>query len=245
MPSNNCHIQTGSCMLIGVPLDDSCQIVEGAPVYTTAGVGSLTAETEREEGTDYSAKNFGGATCGPDQRGNTIEKWLNLSGEFCLKDWAFMAATSGNPTVLDGDGNTVGYAQLSQSQAGICDPITKPRVSLVVVRKAATSDGGCTTPTAETGATACVGHFFPMTTDWLWDVPPFEDARASVPFTAKGYSNPEAGAGPLNLWPATYTPDGIPTEALTAEAFLDCATLPTVDCDEPGVSPAPRAVTSS
>jgi hypothetical protein len=245
MASNNCHIQTGSCMLIGVPLNDSCQIVEGASVYTTAGVGSMTGEAERQEGTDYSATNFGGVECGPQQQGNTVERWLNLSGEFCLKDWAFMAATSGNPTVLDAGGNTVGYASLSGQQGGACDPVTKPRVALVVVRRAATSDGGCVTPTADTGATSCVAHFFPMTTDWLWDLPPFEDARALVPFTAKGYTNPLIGAGPLNLWPADYDPAQVPADAHHAEVFVDCASLPSVSCDEPLLHPEPRELVSA
>lgn len=227
-------------MLIGVPLTEACEIVEDALVYTTAGVGSLTGETERQEGTDYTAPNFGGVACGPEQRGDTVERWLNISGEFCLKDWAFMAATSGNPTVLDGDGNVVGYASLARRALGACAGLTKPRISLVIARRAATDDGGCVTPEATTGATSIVGHFFPMTTDWLWDIPPFEDARASIPFQATGYTNPRIGAGPLNLWPATYNPNAVPDEAMHAEAFLDPESLPSVSCDTPIEHPAPE-----
>lgn len=247
MPSNNCHIQTGSCMLIAVPLNGACEIVAGALVYTTAGVGSLSGETERQEGTDYTAPNFGGVACGPEQRGDTVERWLNLSGEFCLKDWSFMSATSGNPTVVDASGNVVGYATLSRKNLGVCGAQTKPRVALVIARRAATSDGGCVAPTAETGATSIVAHFFPMSTDWLWDLPPFEDARASVPFTATGYANPQIGAGPMNLWPEGYDPNAIPEEAMHAEAFVDPSTFPSVNCDTPLAHPVPavRAASSS
>ncbi len=244
--SNNCHIQTANCLLIAVPLDDTCKIVEDAPVYVTAGVGSVTAEKERTEGTDYSATNFGGAVCGPDQKAETIERWANMTGEFCLKDWAFMSATTGNPTVLDPDGNVVGYQELKVSQLGACSPLGKPRISLVIVRKAATGEGGCSTPAADTGATTCVGHFFPNTTDWFWDIPPFEDARAIVPFTATAYSNPTGSpAGPLNLWPATYTPDWIDPDSFHSEAFLPCNTLPSADCDTPLESPAPAVRTGT
>lgn len=239
--SNNCHIQTGSCALVAVPLNASCAIVTGAPVFTTAGVASVTGEVERQEGTDYSAPNFGGAECGPTQRGDTIEKWLNMSGEFCLKDWAFMAATTGNPTVLDGDDNVIGYAALAKKASSACESVSKPRVALVIVRRAATSDGGCTPAGAASGATGCVGHFFPNTTDWLFDLPPFEDARASIPFQAKGYANPAIGAGPMNLWPATAVPDQVPEDAYHAEVFIACSSVPAVDCDTPGTSPAPRA----
>lgn len=232
MPSNNCHAETGSCMLVAVPLNAACQIVANAPVHVTAGVGSYTWEVEREDGTDYSAKNFGGSSCGPDQKADTDEKWLNGSGEFCLVDWAFMSATDGNPTVVDGDGNVVGYAKLAKRSGGVCSPLTKPRIAMVIVRRAANGDGGCTMPDDTTGNTGIVGHFFQNVSDWLWDVPPFEDARASVPFTATGYANAlEASAGVMNLWPAAYNPNVVPQDALWAPVFLDPETLPAVDCD--------------
>lgn len=240
MSSNNCHAETGSCMLIAVPLNEACEIEEGAPVHVTAGVGSYTWEVEREEGTDYSAKNFGGAECAVTQKADTSEKWLNGSGEFCLVDWAFMSATDGNPTVVDGTGNVVGYQKLARRSGGVCDALTKPRIAVVIIRRAAMGDGGCSLPTSATGMTPCVAHFFPVTTDWQWDVPPFEDARASIPFTSTGYTGGEAaGAGPLNLWPEGYDPNRILPEALWAPAFVECSALPAVDCDATIPHPAP------
>lgn len=238
--SGNCHIQTANCMLIGVPLNDACEIVTGAAVYTTAGVVNLTGEVERQEGTDYSSPNFGGVECGPTQVGETVDKWLNISGEMCLIDWTFQAASSGNPAVLDAEGNTIGFARLAKKQAGGCTATSKPRMALVIVRRAATDDGGCVAAGSTTGATSAVGHFFPNTTDWSWDLPPFEDARALVPFTARGYANPNIGAGPLNLWPATAVPDMVPAEAYHAEVFIDPEALPAINCDEPAEHPAPR-----
>lgn len=239
--SNNCHIQTANCLLIAVPLDASCRIVEDAPVYVTAGVGSMTVEKERQDPTDYSAPNFGGVACGPEQKGETVEKWGNGSGEFCLVDWAFQAATSGNPIVLDATGNVIGYQELKKSQLGACSPQAKPRVALVVIRKSATSEGGCSAPTVDTGATTCVAHFFPNTTDWQWDIPPFEDGRAMVPFAMTAYSNPVGSpAGPLNLWPAGGVPNKIDPNSFHSQAFVACGGLPSPNCDVPLEHPAPE-----
>lgn len=236
--SNNCHVQTANCMLIAVPLDTSCAIVEDAPVYVTAGVGSLKAGVEREDGTDYTAKNFGGQYCGPDQRGDTLEKYLNIEGEFCLIDWAFMAATSGNVSMVDGDGNVIGYQQL-RKRVIACQATDRPRFALTVIRASATGDGGCVTNVNETGATSAVAYTYPNVLDFVWDIPDQEDKRAMVPFKAKGYSSPNAGRGPLNLLPSGAVPQTIDPDAFFATYFVDPGSLPEVNCDETIAHPAP------
>lgn len=237
--SNNCHAEMGNCMLIAVPLNAACAIEEDAPVYVTAGVGTISAEVEREEGTDYSAKNFGGDYCGPDDQAPQLEKWLNLSGEFCLVDWGFMAATSGNIAMLDGaGGNVIGYQQL-RKQNSQCSPQGRTRFAFTVVRKAGSGDGGCVTITAETGATGFVAYTYPNVSDVLWDIPAHEDARAMVPFTAKSYPSINAGRGPLNLVPSGAIPQTIDPTALYAAYFVDPANLPEVNCDEQIPHPVP------
>lgn len=243
--SNNCHAETGSCMLISVPLNAACQIVTAAPVHVTAGVSTYKSAVNRETPTDYSAKNFGGAECGPIQKADTVEKWLDITGEACMVDWAFMSSTDGNPTVVDGSGNVVGYAKLQHRSQGACSAITKPKSAVVVVRRAASNDGGCSMPAGSTGATGVVGHFFPATADWCWDIPDHQDARAMIPFTATSYANPQIGAGPLNLWPAAYTPDAIPGEAMWAPVFLNPGALPDVSCDLTISHPVPASRFSS
>jgi len=140
--------------------------------------------------------------------------------------------------VVDASGNTVGFARLAARAGGACVNNVKPRIAAVIVRRAATGEGGCVTPTADTGATTAVAHFLPNTTDWLWDVPPWEDARALVPFQAKGYPNPNILGGPLNLWPSTYTPNVVPSDAYHAEVMVDPDGLPSINCDEPIAHPA-------
>lgn len=240
--SNNCHIQKGNCMLIAVPLNASCAIEEDAPVYVTAGVGTLSAEAEREAGTDYSLKNFGGDYCGPTDQGMEVEKWLNLSGEFCMVNWALMAAMSGNIAMQDAEGNVVGYQQLRRSNSQ-CQTTSKDRFALTVIRKAATGDGGCVTVASETGATEFVAYTYPNVTDVLWAIPPHADERAVIPFTAKSYTNPNIGRGPLNLIPEGSVPQTIDSEALYAAYFVDPADLPEANCEEPIAHPVPLGET--
>src|SRR5688572_5078422 len=145
MPSNNCHIQTGSCMAIAVPLDETCAIVTAAPSIVTAGFGEFNMEPEVETGTDYSAKNFGGVRCGPELKAPDRTKWGNGTGNICLVDWALQSATSGNPTVVDDDGNVVGYQELVTANASTpcADDAEPPRLAFAIIRRAATGDGGC------------------------------------------------------------------------------------------------------
>jgi hypothetical protein len=240
MAASNCHVQYASCMLIGVPLNAACQIVTNAPSVVMAGIVEVSGEVEREEGTDYSAKNFGGQSCGPELQGPARDKWMNLSGSMCLIDWGFMAATSGNPLVLDGDGNTVGYQELVSS--AITDPCSDatqvPRLAMAIVRKAAVGDGGCAGVTSETGATGLVLHEFPNTTNWKWTDSGWRDERNLRNFEARGYSNPQIGAGPFNLWPADTDPNVIDPAAYHAEVFITGAGLPSAGCD-PVLHPAP------
>jgi hypothetical protein len=238
MGSNNAHAQTANCMLIAVELDDSCEIVEGAAVFVTAGVGKLTPTVNTTEGIDYSAENFGGVVCGPDMKGDTQEKSIGLEGEFCLVNWGFMAMTSGNPKIVDEAGNVVGYQQLKRT-ASACDTNDKPRIALTVIRKASTGDGGCVTPSGVTGAQGSVAVTYPNTTDWVWKIPPHENIRAVVPFTAMAYTAPNPGHGPLNLYPASVTPERISSSALHAEYFVPFGSLPTIDDNGTLAHPAP------
>lgn len=233
MPASNCHIQYASCMLIGVPLNPACQIVTAAPSVVTAGFTEYNGEWEREDGTDYSAKNFGGQRCGPELQGPSRDKWQNMDGQMCLVDWGFQAATSGNPLVVDEDGNTIGYQELvTGAVTDVCsDEADPPRMAIAVIRKAAVGDGGCAGVASETGATGLVLHELPNQTNYKWTNSGFKDERNIRTFSARGYSNPEIGAGPFNLWPATADPDSIDVSAAHAEVFIASSGLPAAGCD--------------
>lgn len=242
--ASNCHVQYAACMLIGVPLNAACQIVADAPSVVISGIVEVTGEVEREDGTDYSAKNFGGVACGPELQAPSRDKWMNLTGSMCLIDWGFMSATSGNPLVLDAEGNTVGYQELVT--AAVTDPCgdeaDAPRVAMAIVRKAAVGSGGCEGVTSTTGATGLVLHEFPNATNWKWTDSGWRDERNLRNFEARGFNNPQIGAGPFNLWPADYVPDAVDPAAYHAETFIGTAGLPAVGCD-PVAHPAPAART--
>lgn len=234
---NNCHIQYGSCLLIAVPLSATCAIVTGAPTVVMAGMVEVTGEPEREDGTDYSAKNFGGESCGPQLTGPTRTKWMNMTGQMCLIDWQLMSATTGNPLVLDAAGNTIGYQELLSAPIDPCADNVVPKMALAIIRRAATGDGGCNAVTTA-GSTTRVLHVFPNTTNWAWTDSGWKDERNIRSFTARGFANPNIGAGPWNLWPATAVPNKVDPGAAHSEVFIDATGIPTPGCD-PQVHPAP------
>ena len=161
-----------------------------------------------------------------------------MAGQMCLIDWGFMSATTGNPVVLDEDGNTIGYQELVGNSGSPCDVSDGAKVALAVIRKASTGDGGCTTGGSATGATTNVLHVFPNTQDWRWTDSGFKDERTLKSFTSKGYSNPNIVAGPFNLWPATATPNKINPAAAHAEVFIGSGGIPAASCN-PVDHPAP------
>ena len=164
----NCHIENAPCLMAAVELNASCQIVAAAPVYTSEGMITFTPEIESEDGVDYSRLNWAGKRIGPATTGERAEKWWNLTGEIATKDWALFGMLTGNPVVLDGDGNVVGYERPMQRGGVGCGTERKPRAALVIVTAAGISDAGCTVP--ESGATECVGQFWPLTTSWNIDL---------------------------------------------------------------------------
>lgn len=230
--SNNCHIQHASCMLIAAPLNAACELYEGGLVYVTAGFTTLNATEEVVEGTDYSADNAGGVQCGPEVRGEDRVKWLNIEGELCATDWAFMGALSGKTVVLDADGNVVGFDEIDTSGTGVCatsgDP--KPRYALAIIRAAATGDGGCVTDSDDTGATGMVATVFPNTTNWKFTKSAFENARQTWTMTGRAYKSPNPMRGPLNLRPSGVSPQAIPATALSSSFFINPASLPEPTC---------------
>jgi hypothetical protein len=227
--ADNCHIEYAACKMIVTPLDDTCSIVAGALSYVTTGFVSLSAETEVETGTDYSAKSASGALCGVNQ-GPDIEKWQNISGELCLINWGMVSLLTGSPAVVNGTGDVIGYEQLLQNASECSAASTGPRVALTIIRQASTDDGGCVAG-ATTGATNCVAYHFPMVTNWKFAEPAFEDARTISTFTARGFTNPNIGRGPFNLWPADATPATISPDSILSRSFVDCSTLPAASCD--------------
>lgn len=239
---NNCHIQYASCLLIGVPLDAaSCAIVTAAPSTVMAGMVEVTGTTNKVAGTDYSAKNFGGAKCGPTIKGPTEIQWLDMTGQMCLIDWGFMSATTGNPLVLDATGNTVGYQELLSAALDPCADNVVPKMALAIIRRAATGEGGCNAVTTA-GSTTRVLHVFPNTTNWSWEHSGWNDTRDIRTFAAEGYGNPNIGAGPFNLWPATSVPNKVDPAAFHSEVFIAATGVPTPACD-PVAHPAPAVRT--
>jgi len=236
--ANNCHIEYASCMMIAVPLDATCSIVEDAPTFVSAGFTEINGEWEREEGTDYSAKNAAGQLCGPDLKGPDVDKWINLSGTLCLMDWGLLAMATGNPLTLNAGGDVVGYGERVTPPTAPCAVNVQPRFALAVITRSATGDGVCDPSGGADGATECLLHVYPLVTNFKHSAPSHKDERRMVEFTARAYNNPNILRGPWNLYPAANVPDTIPGDLAHWEGFIPCTGLPTPGCD-PQDHPAP------
>lgn len=239
--ANNCHIEYSSCMFILVPLSATCAIVEDAPTFVTAGFTEINGEWEREEGTDYSAKNAGGQLCGPDLKGPDVDKWINLTGTMCMVDWGLLAMATGNPVTLNGiAGDVVGYGERITPPAAPCATNSIPRFALGVITRVASGVGVCDPSDDADGATECKLHVYPMVTNFKHSAPSHKDERRMVEFTARAYNNPNIGLGPWNLYPDTNVPATIGADLAHWEGFIPCTGLPTPGCDpQPHPDPAP------
>lgn len=228
---NNVFIETSSCGLIAVPLSaDTCSIVTAVPSIITAGATTIAGAIEREEGTDFTAKGMNGLQCGPRVQGPSIAKWINITGTLCAANLALFSMLTGNPTIEDDDGNLVGYETLlggASASSSVCTTAAdKPKIALLIARKASDSDGGCSASASTSGMTGLMAHLFPLMTDFEFEDDTFEDARASYAFTAKAYSNPNIGRGPWNLYPVGNVPNKPSATSGHSRYFINPASFP-------------------
>lgn len=222
----NPHGVAGACQAIFVPLNAQCQIIAAVPSFVRTTFVDWTPTVVRNDPQDFTATNWGGDTCGPEQMGPPDERRADTAGNMCNVDWPLMSATTGNPVRTDAADNVIGYSRLTKRSASACNPAQVPRVAVALVRRALNGDGGCAAPTADTGATGCHVDFYPNTTNWTWDIPAVANSRSQIPFAHQSYSNPNIGAGPFNLIPATATPNVVAPDAFHDESFVDCSLIP-------------------
>lgn len=232
--SDNCHIEYSACLWMVVPLSATCSIVTAVPSFVGNGFVEANGEWEREDGADYSAKDSSGRYCGPELRGPTIDKWINLTGSMCSIQWGRMAAMTGNSLALDADDNVVGYGEDITPPATPCTDSTGPKFALLILTRAAQGDGAgpCIPVSNASGFTSLKAHIFPLVTDFKTQAPSIKDERRMVEFTAKAYANPNIGRGPWNLYPTTYVPTAIPPTKPHFEFFVKAGTtIPAPSCD--------------
>lgn len=196
--------QLNACVVRVARLGPDCHPTGGINSgVVTAGLATLTADPEIEEGTVFEPKNACGSIAYSYRQEDRIKRY-NLSGEFLFFDYEMMEILFGGTLILGAAGGpyagkVIGMADRPFSAAA------RNGVYLEVITQAITADGGdCAQGTG--GAPAYVGHIFGKA-----KLTPgsrtFENDVARVTFTGSSDANPWLTNGPWNDYPgAGYIP---------------------------------------
>lgn len=208
MPSNLAGAvnigQYDACIFRAAKLDTDCTILGGnSSGVVTAGLVTMTATPEVEQGTAYEPKNACGSIMYSVRKQNRVKSW-NLEGEFIFFDFELMEVLFGGTLILgaasgDFSGEVIGWGPPSP------DAVEHPGVFLeVITNSAAEGAGDCVAVGAARPAN--FGHIFPKARLTL-GARTFAEEAARVAFTGVATANPNGFNGPWNDYPgAGYMP---------------------------------------
>lgn len=208
-------------------LDADCSPTGGTNGgLVTAGLVTLTADPDIEEGTVFEPKNADGDIMYTYEEDDKIKRY-NLSGEFGFSDFEMMELLFGGSTILgkaggDFAGEVIGYADRPYTAA--------PRNGVyleVITRAIAEGAGSCVS--SATGTPVAFGHIFGKV-----KLTPgsknFGNEVRRITFTGKGTSNPNLFDGPWNDYPgSTYIPNSPSVVVGYTQAEFD-AILASINC---------------
>lgn len=197
--------QVNACLFRVARLDVDCSPAQGTNGgYVTAGLASITASPDVEEGTVFEPKNGCGAIMFTYENADRIKRF-NLSGELLFFDHEAMELMFGG-TVITGAsggpfaGETIGWAAPNYNDAppnGVYLEVISQRIG-EGAGDCVTSDGGF--PTHQ-------GTIFGKVRLTLGEST-FEEDVARLTFTGKATANPALFDGPFDDWVGTgYIPN--------------------------------------
>lgn len=229
LPVDVCVGQRNVCILRACRLDTDCSPMGGADQgIITAGLVTMTASAEIEEGTVFEPKNGCGqiAFSVSDQ---DIIKRFNLTGEILFHDIEMFYVLFGGtlvtgtasytPTMV---GKNVGWASPGTTSTATNGVYLEVITQNVVQGAGDCAVGGSTYP-------PYTGHIFGKVKLTPGDRT-FENDVANVAFTGKAFQNPALFNGPWNDWPGTgYIPTAPYVQVLYQQSMYD-AILAQVGC---------------
>lgn len=211
--------QLNACVVRAARLDADCSPTGGANGgIVTAGLVTLNADPDIEEGTVFEPKNACGDIMFTYEQEDKIKRY-NFTGEFGFHDYEMMALLFGGTTILgkaggDFAGEVIGYADRLYS--------APPRngVYLEIITDAIYAGSGeCVA--ADGGTPAAVGHIFGKV-KLQRGASNFANEVKLLTFTGKGTNNPNLFDGPWNDYPgAGYIPNSPYVEVGYTQAEYD------------------------
>ena len=205
LAGNVCIGQLNACIVRAARLDADCTPTGGADTgIVTAGLATLTADPQLEEGTMFEPKNACGDIMYTYEQDTRIKRY-SLSGEFLFFDYEMMALLFGGGTILGRaagsfSGKVIGHYMPKYTAAA------SNGVYLEVITQNVTAGSGTCIP-ATVGAPAYTGHIFGKAKLYPGSRT-FENDVARCTFTGTATNNGYLTDGPFNDFPGTgYTPD--------------------------------------
>lgn len=200
-----CIGELNAAVIRAARLDADCSPTGGANSgLVTAGLVTLTADPDIEEGTVFEPKNGDGDIMFTYEEDDKIKRY-NHSGEFGFADFEMMELLFGGSTILgkaggDFAGKVIGYADRPYTAA--------PRNGVyfeVITRGVAEGAGSCIT--SGTGAPVAIGHIFGKA-KFSPGSQNFGNEVRRITFSGKSTANPNLFDGPWNDYPgAGYIPN--------------------------------------
>lgn len=222
-----CIAELQACIVRAAALDSDCTPTGGTNGgIVTAGLVTLTADPDVEEGTVYEQKNACGDILFTYEKDDVIKRY-NISGEFGFSDFEMMALLFGGTAVLgkaggDFAGKVIGYADRLYTAA------RRNGVYLEVITTAIGQGAGdCVI--SGTGAPAAIGHIFGKVKLAPGSLN-FADDIKRIAFTGKGTNNPNLFNGPWNDYPGAGYAANSPHIAVGYTAAEYAAIVATVQC---------------
>jgi len=222
-----CIGELQACIVRAAALDTDCTPTGGTNGgLVTAGLVTMTADPDVEEGTVYEQKNACGDILFTYEKDDVVKRY-NISGEFGFSDFEMMALLFGGTAILGKAGGSfagkvIGYADRLYTAA------RRNGVYLEVITTAITEGAGdCTVVGAS--APAAIGHIFGKV-KLVPGSQNFADDIKRVTFSGKGTNNPNLFNGPWNDYPGAGYADNSPHIAVGYSAAEYAAIVATVEC---------------
>jgi hypothetical protein len=194
-----------ACVVRIALLDSDCTATGGTNGgIVTAGLVTLTAEPDIEEGTVYEQKNGCGTILFTYEKQDAIKRY-NLSGEFAFADFEMLQALFGGTLVLGKGGGSYAGKVIGHADR-LYNAAQTNGVYLEVITTAITEGAGSCT-VAGAAAPVAIGHIFGKAR-FTPGAQNFADDIKRIAFTGKSTNNPNLYDGPWDDFPgAGYIPN--------------------------------------
>ena len=190
--------QYNACVVRVAKLDTDCTPLGGnSSGWVTAGLLTMTATPDVEEGTVFEPKTACGAIAYSIEDPDRIKRY-NLTGEFVFFDVEGMEIMFGGTVVVGASGGDYASDNIGYAVPDYNSPNTNGVYFEVITQAVAEGAGDCVSSSG--GYPTYHGHIFGKTLLTPGDVT-FENDVARLGFTGKARSNPALYDGPWNDYP--------------------------------------------